>query len=259
MKYQTPDREDIANRFTILRTQVGSGLYGVTVEDTDDRDEMGICVEPKEYVLGLKRFDQYEFRTQPQHVRSGPGDLDLNVYGLRKWMRLALDGNPTVIMPLFAPKQDTVTITHWGRVLRSNHAIEHILSKQITHKFLGYLHNQRLRMLGLKSQHTNRPELIAEYGFDTKFAYHAVRLGFQGHELLSTGRITLPIPEPQRTLLHHIRTGVYTLDEVLSMIEDWELDIQEAIEKSPLRTVPDRDWANGLMATIYEATWEGAE
>ena len=36
-------------------------------------------------------------RTQPEGVRSGPGDLDLIVYSLRKWMRLALTGNPTVL------------------------------------------------------------------------------------------------------------------------------------------------------------------
>lgn len=43
---------------------------------------------------------------------------------------------------------------------------------------------------------TNRPELVAEHGYDTKFAMHALRLGAQGVELLTTGRITLPVPVP---------------------------------------------------------------
>src|SRR4051794_17349606 len=33
-------------------------------------------------------------------------------------------------------------------------------------------------------------------GSDTKFGVHMVRLGVHGMELLETGRITLPIPEP---------------------------------------------------------------
>lgn len=255
MKHDTPEKQRIAEQYTILRTQVGSGVHGVTIVGTDDRDEMGICVEPQEYVLGLKRFEQYEFRTQPMHVRSGPGDLDLVIYGLRKWMRLALDGNPTVLLPLFAPDKDIVSISWWGHELRTSAAIERILSKQIAHKFLGYLNSQRLRLTGEKSQRTNRPELVERYGYDTKFAYHAVRLGMQGHELLTAGRITLPIREPQRTLLLDIRDGGYSLDYVLGLIEHWQDQIVQAVSKSPLRTLPDRDWANDFLAETYLDMW----
>lgn len=43
MSYQHSgqDKADVARRFTILRTQVGSGVHGVTIDDQDDRDEMG--------------------------------------------------------------------------------------------------------------------------------------------------------------------------------------------------------------------------
>lgn len=86
---------------TILRTVVGSTVHGISIAGTDDRDEMGICVEGPEYLLGLHHFEQYVFRTQPEGVRSGPGDLDLTIYSLRKWCRLAVKANPTVLLPLF--------------------------------------------------------------------------------------------------------------------------------------------------------------
>jgi hypothetical protein len=54
----------------------------------DDRDEMGICVEPPEY-LGLSHFEQYLYRTQPEGHRSGPGDLDLTVEGTARRFRHA--------------------------------------------------------------------------------------------------------------------------------------------------------------------------
>jgi hypothetical protein len=54
------------------------------------------------------RFEQYERHTawdRPGGVanRSGAGDLDVIVYSARKWARLALDGNPTVLLVLFVP------------------------------------------------------------------------------------------------------------------------------------------------------------
>ncbi len=90
--YQTAEAHAVAEPNIILRVQVGSGLHGVTVKSQDDRDEMGICIEPPEYIAGLADFRMYKFRTQPEHHRSGPGDLDLDVYGLRKWAGLAAHG-----------------------------------------------------------------------------------------------------------------------------------------------------------------------
>ena len=71
--HTSPWHERIVAEHEILRTQVGSGLHGVTIAGTDDRDEMGVCIEPPECVVGLNEFEQYIFRTQPegQPVRSG--------------------------------------------------------------------------------------------------------------------------------------------------------------------------------------------
>ncbi|MDQ8043263.1 MAG: hypothetical protein AAGC46_20765 [Solirubrobacteraceae bacterium] len=45
----------IAERGTILRAQVGSGVHGTSIDGQDDRDEMGICLEPREFVTGVAR------------------------------------------------------------------------------------------------------------------------------------------------------------------------------------------------------------
>ena len=68
-KHSTPEHKAIAETRTILRCQVGSGVHGTAIAGTDDRDEMGICLEPPDYVIGLRRFDQYVYRTQPEGVR----------------------------------------------------------------------------------------------------------------------------------------------------------------------------------------------
>ena len=82
----------------ILRVQVGSGVHGTSISGQDDRDEMGICLEPAAFVTGLARvpngvngegpsieFEQYERHTvwdRPGGIanRSGAGDLDVVVY-----------------------------------------------------------------------------------------------------------------------------------------------------------------------------------
>jgi uncharacterized protein len=82
-------------------------------------------------------------------------------------------------------------------------------------RFLGYLQAQRAAMTGEVEAHTNCPELVALHGYDTKFAMHALRLGVQGVELLTTGRITLPVPVPELGHLRQVRRGEVPLAEVV--------------------------------------------
>lgn len=253
MKHDRPEFAEIAKRGTILRTQVGSGVHGIAISGQDDRDEMGICVEPPEYVIGLERFDQFEWRSQLQHVRSGPGDLDLVVYSLRKWMRLALAGNPTVLIPLFAPDLDVVEVNPQGAWLRAHPEL--IVSRVAAPRFVGYLQSQRARLLGLKSQRTNRPELTEKYGFDVKFAAHMVRLGVQGVELLETGRITLPMPEPWLSYLRNLRQGRVEKQHALDTAADLEQQLVRLRMTSPLPEQPDRDRANRWLIDTYRALW----
>ena len=78
--YDHPHASEEARRLAedgqILRVEVGSGVHGTSVSGQDDRDEMGICLEPPAYVTGLARvpagtsagdrtvpFEQYERHT----------------------------------------------------------------------------------------------------------------------------------------------------------------------------------------------------
>jgi hypothetical protein len=245
------------NYSEILRTVVGSQVHGLTIDGTDDRDEMGICIEPLEYVIGLERFEQYTCRTQPEGVRSGPGDLDLVVYSLRKWMRLALHGNPTVLLPLFAPPESTLVINPVGVALRV--FAPHIVSRDAGRRFLGYLHAQRQRMLGNRGQARlpNRPELVERFGYDTKYAGHMLRLGFQGCELLNTGQITLPMLPSQREHILAVRRGQVPLAQILGEVDGIEHVLRKLIETSPLPEHPDRTAANQFLIDAYQTAWKG--
>ena len=261
-KHATDEKRRIALAGTILRCQVGSGVHGTSISGTDDRDEMGICLEPPDYVIGLRTFEQYEYHTawdRPGGLRnrSGHGDLDVTIYSARKWMRLALNGNPSVLLPLFVPESEIVTVTPLGHELRELAPV--IVSRQAGHRFAGYLEAQRRSMLSHegKGRDCTRPELIEKYGFDTKFAAHMVRLGFQGVELLVTGRMTLPMPQQERELVRSIRMGQVKMEEALSIAADLEGLLRGLTETSSLRAEPDRDAADAWLVGAYERAWNG--
>jgi uncharacterized protein len=256
-KYCTPEFAFIAAEGTILRAEVGSGLHGITVEGQGDRDEMGITIEPAAYVIGLRQFDQYQERGQPRSAAAQPGDLELTVFGLRKWMRLALAGNPHVLQLLFAPAPNLVTIDHLGRDLRAA-GPGFILSRQAGGRFLGALKTQRDSLLSYqgKGRDVTRPHLVEAYGWDVKYGFHMVRLGLQGAELMETGRIRFPVPEPWRTWLRELRTGGHTMTEALNAAAMFEERITAAIPGSPLPEQPDRDAADQWLVYAYTNAWE---
>lgn len=254
-KHESTRAEEIAVINTILRTEIGSTIHGCSIEAQGDRDEMGVCIEPPECVIGLEGFEQYQFRTQPAHHRSGPGDLDLTIYSLRKWAWLAAKGNPTVLLLLFAPRDKWVWWDdRYGPELQSKVDLFH--SREAGRRFVGYLKAQRQELLGQRSRKMNRPELIKVYGFDTKFAYHAIRLGIQGVEFLATGNITLPIPEPERAWLRELRVGKHTKQEALDRIDDLESKLIHLTQTVDLPENADLGKLNQWLVGVYQDWWE---
>ena len=115
---------------------------------------------------------------------------------------------------------------------------------------------QKERLIGTRGQRrVNRPELIEAHGFDTKYAMHVARLGLQGIELLSTGRLTLPMAEPDRSRVMAIRRGDVSLEDALAEIDDIERKLHAAVENSPLRELPDYGRVDAYLIETYRDSW----
>jgi len=71
----------------IFHFLAGSHLYG-TANENSDEDHRGVIIPPIEYFYGLEKFEQWE-----------GGDLykDACFYDIRKFVKLAMNGNPNVI------------------------------------------------------------------------------------------------------------------------------------------------------------------
>jgi predicted nucleotidyltransferase len=240
---------EIALDNEILRGVVGSTSHGTAIEGQDDRDEMGVFVEPPQCVCGLNPCDHYIYRDQPEGVRSQPGDLDLTMYSLRKYCRLAAQGNPSVLLLLWLPEH--ISKTQVGAELVSMR--DAFVSKEAGKRFLGYLVAQHAKLKGERARTVNRPELVAKYGYDTKFAMHALRLGFEGIELMTDRRLTLPVAEPNLTTLRAVRSGRVDLAEALRLIETAEERLRALVEGCTW--VADTEAINRFMIEAHVKHW----
>lgn len=87
-------------------------------------------------------------------------------------------------------------------------------------------------------------------GVDWKALYHAVRVGKEAHELLTTGNITFPRPEKE--LLLQIRKGELHYKEVADIIEQGLYNVEEAQKTSVLKTTPDYSWIEEFILNVYK-------
>lgn len=239
----------------ILQATVGSTVHGTAVAGTDDRDEMAICIEPPEKVVGLHHFETMVYRTQPEGVRSGPGDLDLVVHTLRKFTRLAARGNPSILLPLYVPPSAFVGKPHfYGHELRRVRNL--FLSKQVGKAFLGYLIAQKERLMGDRGQmRIKRQELIDQYGFDTKYAGHVVRLAHQGIELMTTGTLSLPMRKAEADEVLAIRTGKFNFQQVLTRAGELERALRDSLDTDLLPDHPDEAGIDRFVVDTYLNMW----
>jgi hypothetical protein len=228
----------------ILRSVVGSGLHGIAIAGTDDHDEMGVYIEPPELVVGLKPpAEHYVWRTQPEGVRSGHGDIDLVLYSLRKYLRLAVKGNPTALLPLYAPLDQVVILTVLGEELRAMREL--FLSAEAVERFLGYMHSQHERMLGRgkKNRVPNRPELIDQFGWDVKYGSHALRLAYQGREIALDRHLSLPLRQDEQSRVLAVKRGEVPQSEVSAEIAELELTVRAALDTGKVAVPPRADLA----------------
>jgi hypothetical protein len=59
---------------------------------------------------------------------------------------------------------------------------------------------------------------------------HALRLGYEGIEMMTHGRITLPVAEPNLSTLRAVRCGQINEAGALALIEDAEARLRALVE-----------------------------
>lgn len=230
---------------TILLSPSGSFAYGTNTE-TSDKDYKGVCVPPVDYYLGLNAFNEYN-TAGGKNFKNTKDDVDINIIHINKFVKDAMMGVPNNLEILFVKPEDYLKVTELGEVLVENRHL--FLSKAIYKKFRGYANSQKHKMIIKKSNGTGRQDLIEEHGFDTKFFMHTIRLQTSAIEILETGNYSTF--RPNRELLLDCRSGKYSLEEALEMVEAYDKKLEEAFDNcTVLPATPDYDKINNLLIDI---------
>lgn len=86
-------------------------------------------------------------------------------------------------------------------------------------------------------------------GIDWKALSHAVRVGTQALEFLSTGHVTFPLPNAWHVL--NIKLGKLPYQSVAGEIERLLEKVEAAAAVSPLPDEPDMAWIDGFVARVH--------
>jgi len=238
----------------------GSSLHGAT-KGSSDTDYYGVFIEPQHKALGLDKFEHFCTSTSGNEARNTQDDVDVATWRLRMWAGLACKGNPTALNFLFAPNLLPMELEYDMTPYPSDRAVFWepyvdrfrglALSKKASKAFYGFASDQMKRLLGEKGagKHGQRPELINNFGYDTKAAMHALRLIGEGIELMEHGRVTFP--RPDKDFLIEVREGKYSLEKVSDLANRGLLLLDQAATVSKLPDTPDRDRMSKLVAEIY--------
>jgi len=97
-------------------------------------------------------------------------------------------------------------------------------------------------------------DYVSKFGYDTKFASHLIRLLIEGYEFLRDGELTFPLKE--KDLILDIKSGKYTIEEILEMADDYENRMNQALLNSPLpQQGENTEQVERVMINMIEEHW----
>lgn len=232
-------------KHSIILAYRGSIVHGTyEAKKFDDKDVLGVCVPPIEYIYGLKKFEQFE-----RSPLNNGDPWDVVIYNVRKFVSLLLKSNPNVLSILWLEPNHYISKTEEGQLLIDNRDI--FISQKAYYSFTGCAHSQLKRMEkycfnGYMGQ--KRKELVDKFGYDPKNASHLIRLLRMGIEYLKTGE--LQVMRRDASQLLQIKRGEWSLEKIKREAERLNHLADEAFVKCDLPKQPDYDRANDLLVQI---------
>lgn len=243
-----------------LEVITGSIAYGVD-SDSSDVDIYSICIPSVDEVFPhmsgrVPRFGPQKepFKSfQKHHITINENRnekiYDVISYNIVDFFTLAAECNPNIIDALFVPARCITHISDVGRVVRENRKL--FLSKRSYIRFRGYAYSQ-IKKLEDRNPAGKRKELVKRYGYDVKYASHAIRLADECRQILIKSDLDI---EENREELKAIRRGEWTLEYFKSEMERRIRLLDELYLRSTLREEPNYDELNRVLMICLEAKY----
>lgn len=249
---------------TMYATYMGSVAYGVS-NISSDVDIYGFCVPPKDSVFPhlsgeitgfgtqIQRFEQF----QQHHIKdkSANKEYDITIFNIVKYFQLCMENNPNMIDSLFVPRTCIIHSTAISEHVRETRKL--FLHKGAYHKFKGYAYSQMHKMRIKEPEvGSKRYEMVQQYGYDLKFAYHVVRLLSECEQILIEGDLDL---QRNREQLKSIRRGEWSLEQIEQFFQDKEKQLEELYVKSVLPYKADETKLKTLLLECLEMHYGSLE
>ena len=102
-----------------------------------------------------------------------------------------------------------------------------------------------------------REELVAAHGYDTKYAMHCARLGFQGLELVTERRMALPIADEPGEWLRAVRRGDVPFDEWWQRVLSLDAMLEAKLSDESIPEQCDAATIEAWTVATHLALWAG--
>lgn len=220
----------------ILFVRSGSRAYGLESKDSD-YDYKLVCIPPVEYHLGLKNFKTMHLSTGANDSKNESDDIDVSIYSLQEFARLAHKGNPNVLEMLFVDTDDILYATHEGQQLGLNRGL--FLSNKIEKSFGGY---------AMSSMKYLQRALDIDEEEASKKIQNALRVYDMGIEAFYQGGFSTK--RPNREYLLRVRNGLHSAEQGKEVLELKEKKFKKARGTSVLPENPDLKEIDKLLVQL---------
>lgn len=234
---------------------MGSTAYGVSSDDSD-MDIYGFCIPPKDDVFPHLRGEIQGFGIQKQrfeqwsehHIKDNGKEYDFAVYSIIKYFHLCMENNPNMCDSLFVPKRCVLHASKVGQLVLDHR--REFLHKGSFHKFRGYAFAQMSKIRNkTNSSNPKRAANIEAHGYDTKFAYHVIRLALEAEQILEERNLDL---ERNSEILKSVRRGEWKLEDIENWFTEKERSLEALKEKSTIPHGPDEAAIKQVLINCLE-------
>jgi uncharacterized protein len=223
----------------IYEATVGSKLYGISNENSDTdiksvhfRDYADIV--PSEYnYFGLTHTKKDEVVNKDNGL-TGSAKIESVSYSVKKFVELAMKGNPTLLEIAFVPTYLLLINTPIAQEIME-YVRKNFITKKALKAYIGYFLDQ-------KKNNINTP----------KKKCHAYRIGVQALNFAETGIINPVLSGAQLETAMHIREHTMIDESVGCLLDSLDSDLRKIETTNNLPEEPDEQAASDFLVYIHK-------
>ena len=144
----------------IFIARTGSHLYGLNTPQSDE-DFVGVFIPNKKYLLGFQNIDEVDCSivSKDESGKNTKEAIDIKMYALPKFLKLASDVNPNIVELLFINDENILLLEDEYKIFMDNYHL--FINQRVKYTFKGYAHQQFKKGI-LKAQNYKELKNILE-------------------------------------------------------------------------------------------------